>query len=384
MVLKLHLLDFSFSDHSQTRKLLCTLFIAFIYSDPQMMMTGASHEIAPDEFHQIPRVITPFPAPKLSHLPMFQGDHKESLYWGTYRPQVYFGVRARTPQSLVAGLMWLGDEKDDDGKHVMRHFCENSQDLKSFGWREHNGVDFGRQELLDQDMILETSFVKSKEGSLGYGGDWSVRINLINKESSVLASGSRADVGNWQMHLKSEAHIDAHYCGFKTPDIVNLSDAVQKNLAVQENKSGRLQLSDTSEDSSSIYVFQISTTTQSTIDIAFVSGIRGESSDVEQRIMSLTSSPLSSLLEEKHIAFDAKFKECFHLYEKLDSETLMVGKAAIGNMLGGIGYFYGQSKIKAPKSTQLQAKSEDEFLLYWPAELYTAVPSRPVFPRGFL
>ncbi|KAF2550316.1 hypothetical protein F2Q68_00035109 [Brassica cretica] len=409
MVLKVHLLDFSFSDHSQTRKLLCTLLIAFIYSDPQMMMTGASHEIAPDEFHQIPRVITPFPAPKLSHLPMFQGDHKESLYWGTYRPQVYFGVRARTPQSLVAGLMWLGDEKDD-GKHVMRHFCENSQNLKSFGWAEHNGVDFGRQELLDQDMILETSFVKSKERSLGYGGDWSVRINLINKglndevkrtvhlffyltdeggnvlnlgknvldlkESSVLASGSRADVGKWQMHLKSEAHIETHYCGFKTPDIVNLSDAVKKNLAVQENKSGRLQLSDTSEDFSSIYVFQ------STIDIAFVSGIRGESFDVEQRIMSLTGSPLSSLLEEKHIAFDAKFKECFHLSEKLDSETLMVGKAAIGNMLGGIGYFYGQSKVQAPTSTQ--AKSEDEFLLYWPAELYTAVPSRPVFPRGFL
>ncbi|CAG7901750.1 unnamed protein product, partial [Brassica rapa] len=388
-----------------------------IYSDPQMMMTGASHKIkiAPDEF-QIPRVITPFPAPKLSHLPMFQGDHKESLYWGTYRPQVYFGVRARTPQSLVAGLMWLGDEKDDGKQHVMRHFCENSQDLKSFGWREHNGIDFGRQELLDQDMILETSFLKSKEGSLGYGGDWSVRINLINKglndevkrtvhlffyladeggnvlklgknvldlkESSLLASGSRADVGKWQMHLKSEAHVETHYCGFKTPDIVNLSDAVKKNLAVQENKSGRLQLSDTSEDSSSIYVFQISTTTQSTIDIAFVSGIRGESFDVEQRIMSLTGSPLSSLLEEKHIAFDAKFKECFHLSEKLDSETLMVGKAAIGNMLGGIGYFYGQSKIQAPTSTQ--AKSEDEFLLYWPAELYTAVPSRPVFPRGFL
>ncbi|CDY15728.1 BnaA07g08990D [Brassica napus] len=380
-------------------------------------MTGASHKIkiAPDEF-QIPRVITPFPAPKLSHLPMFQGDHKESLYWGTYRPQVYFGVRARTPQSLVAGLMWLGDEKDDGKQHVMRHFCENSQDLKSFGWREHNGIDFGRQELLDQDMILETSFLKSKEGSLGYGGDWSVRINLINKglndevkrtvhlffyladeggnvlklgknvldlkESSLLASGSRADVGKWQMHLKSEAHVETHYCGFKTPDIVNLSDAVKKNLAVQENKSGRLQLSDTSEDSSSIYVFQISTTTQSTIDIAFVSGIRGESFDVEQRIMSLTGSPLSSLLEEKHIAFDAKFKECFHLSEKLDSETLMVGKAAIGNMLGGIGYFYGQSKIQAPTSTQ--AKSEDEFLLYWPAELYTAVPSRPVFPRGFL
>lgn len=62
----------------------------------------------------------------------------------------------------------------------MRHFCENSNDLKSFGWREHNGRDFGRQELLEQDMILATSFVKSKEGSLGYGGDWSIRINVKN------------------------------------------------------------------------------------------------------------------------------------------------------------------------------------------------------------
>lgn len=28
------------------------------------------------------------------------------------------------------------------------------------------------------------------------------------KESSVLASGSRADVGNWQMHLRSEVTFD--------------------------------------------------------------------------------------------------------------------------------------------------------------------------------
>ncbi|CAH2034022.1 unnamed protein product [Thlaspi arvense] len=421
------------------------------------MMTGESHESAPaggikspidgdllDDVSQRPRVITPFPSPKLTDLPIFQGDHKESLYWGTYRPQVYFGVRARyslrnflvahqtdlfvrvaklkddekcrTPQSLVAGLMWLGAK--DDGKHLLRHFCENSDDLKSFGWREHNGIDFGRQELLQQDMILETSFVKSKEGSLGYGGDWSVRINVKNKrmnddvkkrvhlffyvadeggdvvslgkdvlslkDSSILASGSRADVGNWQMHLKSQDHLETHYCGFKKPDIVSLSNNVQQDLVVQERKCGQLQLSDTSEDSSSIYVFQISTTTQSTIDIAFVTGIREETSDVEKRILSLTGLPLSSLLEEKHIAFDAKFKECFHLSEKLDPETLVVGKAAIGNMLGGIGYFYGQSKIQIPRNSQVQPKGEDDFLLYWPAELYTAVPSRPVFPRGFL
>ncbi|KFK41149.1 hypothetical protein AALP_AA2G092000 [Arabis alpina] len=363
-----------------------------------------------DNSHK-PRVITPFPSPKLMNLSMFQGEHKESLYWGTYRPHVYFGVRARTPLSLVAGLMWLG-VKDD--MYVMRHFCENSDDLTSFGWREHNGRDFGRQELVENNMILETSFVKSKEDSLGYGGDWAVRIdvkglnddarrsahlffyladeggNVLNlgqdtldfQGSSLLVSGSREDVGDWQIHLKSQNQLETHYAGFKTPHIYNLSDLVQQNLALQGRKFGRLQLSDTSEDSSNIYVFQISGKLPFTIDIPFVSGISRESSNVERRLTSLTGLRLSDLLKKKHREFDAKFKECFNLSGKYDSETLGVGKTAIANMLGGIGYFFGQSKIYAPKSTQ--PESRDNFLLYWPAELYTAVPSRPFFPRGFL
>nr|VDD63503.1 unnamed protein product [Brassica oleracea] len=370
------------------------------------------------ESQKPPRVITPFPAPKLMDLSMFQGEHKESLYWGTYRPHVYFGVRARTPQSLVAGLMWLGVK---DEMYVMRHFCENSDDLSSFGWREHNGRDFGRQELVENDMILETSFVKSKgDGSSGYGGDWSVRIDVKNKGlsgdakrsahlffyladeggsvlnlgqdaldfqgSSLLVSGSREDVGDWQIHLRSENQLETHYSGFKTPHIYNLSDLVQRNLALQARKFGRLQLSDTSEDSSNIYVFQISGKLPFTIDIPFVSGSRGESSNVEKRLTSLTGLPLSDLLRKKHREFDAKFTECFNISEEHDSETVRVGKTAMANMIGGIGYFYGQSKIYVPKSSQasISPESGDNHLLYWPAELYTAVPSRPFFPRGFL
>lgn len=33
----------------------------------------------------------------------------------------------------------------------------------------------------------------------------------------------------------------------------------------------------------------------------------------------------------------------------MNKEEKAVGKAAIGNLLGGIGYFYGQSKIAIPK-----------------------------------
>jgi mannosyl-oligosaccharide glucosidase len=30
----------------------------------------------------------------------------ESLLWGPYRPNLYFGLRPRVPNSLIAGLMW--------------------------------------------------------------------------------------------------------------------------------------------------------------------------------------------------------------------------------------------------------------------------------------
>lgn len=45
-------------------------------------------------------------------------------------------------------------------------------------------------------------------------------------------------------------------------------------------------------------------------------------------------------------------------------------------MLGGIGYFYGSSSV--------QSIYTDLPVDYWKAPLFTAVPSRSFFPRGFL
>ena len=51
-----------------------------------------------------------------------------------------------------------------------------------------------------------------------------------------------------------------------------------------------------------------------------------------------------------------------------------VAKAALSNMLGGIGYFYGSSLIRLADKTVPNAE----------AGLFSAVPSRSFFPRGFL
>ncbi|KAH1236675.1 Mannosyl-oligosaccharide glucosidase GCS1 [Glycine max] len=352
---------------------------------------------------KLPRAVTPFPAPKIMDLPQFEGEHKESLYWGTYRPHVYLGIRARTPKSLMAGLMWIGVK---DGKYHLRHVCRHEDDLSTYGWTRHNGRDFGHQVLVDHGMTLTTEFLKSKEEGSGYGGDWAVRINMqIDKskwnegfgrgaqlffyladeagnaldvsrenlnihEDSLLASGSRADIGDWQLHLKSTDDLQLHYAGFRIPHLHNLSDPVEENLASQIQKHARLQLSDSLDDSPNVLVFQIIGGFPFTTDIVLISGTDLETSREEERVSMLTGTSLSNKLKYKEQEFDEKFEKIFNLTEKVDSEALSVGKAAVGNLLGGIGYFYGQEHVN--------------YMSYWSAELYTAVPSRSFFPRGFL
>lgn len=41
----------------------------------------------------------------------------QSLLWGPYRPNVYFGVRPRIPKSFMGGLMWAKVDNFQDVQH---------------------------------------------------------------------------------------------------------------------------------------------------------------------------------------------------------------------------------------------------------------------------
>lgn len=75
--------------------------------------------------------------------------------------------------------MWIGVK---DGRYFMRHVCQDSDELSTYGWIHHNGRDFGHQVLVDQDLMLTTRFLKSKVDGCGYGGDWAVRIDVQSKQ----------------------------------------------------------------------------------------------------------------------------------------------------------------------------------------------------------
>ena len=52
----------------------------------------------------------------------------DSLLWGPYRPNVYFGVRPRIPKSLQSGLMWA---KVDNYQEVQNSMLSDLEHFRS-------------------------------------------------------------------------------------------------------------------------------------------------------------------------------------------------------------------------------------------------------------
>lgn len=119
------------------------------------------------------------------------------------------------------------------------------------------------------------------------------------------------------------------------------------------------------------------TVSQVTVRVPFEMDVVFESSSNSNRPNTLTGKVYSDLLAKKSEDFDSKFNNIFKLKEKsFKEEDINFAQSALSNLLGGIGYFYGSSRVI---SDFLETP-----VSYWKAPLYTAVPSRSFFPRGFL
>ena len=102
--------------------------------------------------------------------------HAESTLWGTYRPQLLFGLRPRMPQTLLTGFMYYSPTSIQGGAPT-RHLASVNPGPDYFRWKYHDGRNFGIQEIVDHEhnYLLETSFVKSGHQD-GAPGHWGVRI----------------------------------------------------------------------------------------------------------------------------------------------------------------------------------------------------------------
>ena len=110
---------------------------------------------------------------------VFSKATNESLLWGPYRPNLYFGVRPRLPSSLITGLMWGRVEDFAQIQNNIRYTCEQGDDMEGYGWDIFDPRTGGVQTMHDKGngIDLETSFIKFDQG-------WGARIKGTVREDA--------------------------------------------------------------------------------------------------------------------------------------------------------------------------------------------------------
>ncbi|XP_066581367.1 uncharacterized protein GCS1 isoform X2 [Prorops nasuta] len=335
-------------------------------------------------------------------------------YWGTYRPGTYFGLKTRDPHSLVTGLMWYFPHLLQQNRNRLRHWCEQGDGLDRYSWLEHDGRTFGIQEIVDNSAILTTSFVKRPGGR--YGGEWTVRINVSsqhhdrdgeeislifytaiedNTKGNIKASigndeqitgvkGSTKGLGSFDLRIiPIKGEVQEHsFLSAIAPGLNLLKETILHNFKLASQKGSKKrrivlageQLPITPEGKRLDPNF---IATQVTGKIPFEIEIAYESNSYTDKLDKLSGSNFDTLLEMHRSTFNTKFEQIFKLRSKGYSESdISFAKMALSNMIGSIGYFYGNAQVQS-----IYTKGP---VPYWKAPLYTAVPSRSFFPRGFL
>ncbi|KAM6289128.1 mannosyl-oligosaccharide glucosidase [Aegotheles albertisi] len=364
------------------------------------------------------RLVAPHPAPPA--VPPGAAGPRASprLFWGTYRPHLYFGMKTRSPRSLVTGLMWL---QHGDGAGGLRHTCEQGGGPGRYGWVMHDGESFGAQEIRDGGLALRTEFVKRAGGE--HGGDWSWRISartegtggpapllsfffyvatdeqgtlrprLENGTRLAAVTGTTEELGDFTVTFLPPAaesggdpkYASYHYLEAPSPGLHRLTELVrsrltQRSLFSPPAPSPRrhfLSLAGAGglpgePPLGQLLLHQVTLELPAVVEVTFESG-----SAAGARRGRLAGAALTAALARHAEAFERRFEETFGLGAKgFPPPQRRFAQAALSELLGGVGYFHGHSLVRAPGREQPVATAE--------AGLFTAVPSRSFFPRGFL
>ena len=123
---------------------------------------------------------------------VFSKASNDSLLWGPYRPNLYFGLRPRLPKSLMTGLLWGRVEDFTTVQNLVRYTCEQGNDMEGYGWDAYDPRTGGVQTMHDKGngIDLETSFVKFDEGR----GGWGARIKGTVRDDAEASDGSENGV----------------------------------------------------------------------------------------------------------------------------------------------------------------------------------------------
>ena len=239
---------------------------------------------------------------------------------------------------------------------------------------------------------------------------------------TTLAAGADATIGGWRLALAGPHPPSLRHVGHATLALHNVSAWLTADLTegaggVPSRSRARRplprSLPNTVDPASTLAAFQVTAELPFAYDFVFVGGLekpvrregatrrgwrRGDSPDdgapaappstvgapaspYPARVAALSGTALTVAADAAATAFDARFDETFGTAIRRDATlpptTHALARAALSNLLGGLAYFYGAPLVRVapgPGGTRRGASGP----------LFTAVPARAFFPRGFL
>lgn len=367
--------------------------------------------------------------------------NQKSLNWGPYRSNLYVGIRPRIPNSLLSGLLWFPSETFH-GPMLSKHSCEQAHNIEKFGWTRYDPRYGGVENIIDGDskLNLTTEFVKTEDGL-----NWALRVKGTSERhdavNSIVFYAGLQDEGN--LTIENEFYDNTN--NLVEDDIINLKGFMEKlngNFSIQiidDEKNKYPEVHTISDDITydpslthyaslivpfeelwkanevfwALVKFNIheletqekSPATFSPIELlqlrnphnftgnlnlvqkTFVGDFQFDiiyNTDSSENKISKENLP--GEIEKSLAIIDAKFTKKFQLSAPYNTNKYIdFAKEILSQLLGGIIYQYGDQMVDRKavlddikfSHADLVGSSEG------PYELFTCVPSRPFFPRGF-
>ncbi|BDD61765.1 hypothetical protein MAP00_006790 [Monascus purpureus] len=379
--------------------------------------------------------------------------NNESLLWGPYKPNLYFGVRPRLPNSLSAGLMWSKVEDYNSVQRNLRHTCEQNEGMAGYGWDEYDIRKGGRETIHDAGNTLDLTidFVKVPGGQ--HGGNWAARIKGVPREEGsdeqittvvfyatleglgnigvatdsdgrgfegdVKFTGNTLDLGDFSLDVTAGPETNEHpFYDHPSYEDKPLDRSIVSSLFLEAQLLWQSKLILFSQLKSQVegYVEKYGQTNPPPPAQVFT--IKNEPGDGNVHLVEkvfkgpfefdilfssgsspapMTSETLTKEIESASLSFNQRFDQILSPKTPFDSPKYSeFSKAMFSNLVGGIGFFHGTDVVDrsaAPEYEEenegfweetAEAKARAQPVLEGPKDLFTCVPSRTFFPRGFL
>lgn len=323
--------------------------------------------------------------------------------------------------------------------------------MDGYGWDEYDVRSGGRQTIHDpaNHIDITTEFIKFPGGE--HGGSWGARIKgtpredaspdlkttvlwyhtleglgLLEAQGSTEETGAEGDVilngqtielGNFEVKItegKGDHPQTGHPSSLEKPldrTLVHSAqvpeDALWQTKAVlfSQLKSEIDQLMPKYGEANPPPPAQIYTIKhqpgrgnlhmiQKVFEGAFEFDILFSSGSAPQPI---TSADLTEQIKSVTSGFSSRFTDIFKPQPPfIKGKYEEFSKSLFSNLIGGIGYFYGDSRVDRSYDAAYEednegfwedaeeARGRNQAEFEGPYELFTSIPSRPFFPRGFL